>query len=303
MKNQAILVKEENETNLALKFLGQSIGIIALGKKIVLIEGTNSSIDKQVYGSILKDKFPNYVLVPSGGKDVIKSFSTISDKIFGNTIWGIDFFMICDRDTVSKIHSTKELEEKSKGRLKILKRYHIENYFLYEEILAKIFSPMNPKETWLTSADGIHDKLREIARSLISYTVALSISTMLRDKVGNLDVMPKECQSKSEDELLNLFNEKVNNERERILDLIDYQKMCKSIQDEFKIISDSIDKDTLDWKILVPGKPLLNIFANKAQLQTGRLKNLYLNEAEKHEPNPFAEIIEIFESFENLNKK
>jgi hypothetical protein len=38
--NQAILVREDDETHRALKLLGQSIGIVALGKKIVLVEGT-----------------------------------------------------------------------------------------------------------------------------------------------------------------------------------------------------------------------------------------------------------------------
>jgi hypothetical protein len=51
-ENQAILVTESDETNQALRLLGQSIGIVALGKRIVLIEGGESSIDKQTYGSI-----------------------------------------------------------------------------------------------------------------------------------------------------------------------------------------------------------------------------------------------------------
>lgn len=36
--------------NRALRLLGQSIGIVALGKRIVLIEGADSSLDKQTYG-------------------------------------------------------------------------------------------------------------------------------------------------------------------------------------------------------------------------------------------------------------
>lgn len=65
--NQGIKVTEEDETNQALRLLGHSIGIVALGKKIVLVEGKESSLDKQVYGSIIKDQFPELVLVPTGG--------------------------------------------------------------------------------------------------------------------------------------------------------------------------------------------------------------------------------------------
>lgn len=45
-KNQAVIAAEDDETNTALRLLGQSIGIISLGKKIILIEGENSSLDK-----------------------------------------------------------------------------------------------------------------------------------------------------------------------------------------------------------------------------------------------------------------
>lgn len=62
-KNQAIVVAEDDDTNSALRLLGQSIGIVSLGKKIVLIEGAASSLDKQTYGFILKNQFPNLVLV------------------------------------------------------------------------------------------------------------------------------------------------------------------------------------------------------------------------------------------------
>lgn len=71
--NQAISVKEDDQTNQALRLLGHSIGIVALGKRIVLIEGTDASLDKQLYGSVLKSKYPSLVLVPSGGKQSIVS--------------------------------------------------------------------------------------------------------------------------------------------------------------------------------------------------------------------------------------
>src|SRR2546426_2083697 len=61
IENQAIVVHTEDATHHALKLLGQSIGIISLGKKLVLIEGEESSLDKQTYGTILKNRFPELV--------------------------------------------------------------------------------------------------------------------------------------------------------------------------------------------------------------------------------------------------
>ncbi len=120
--NQAIVVREEDETHQALKLLGQSIGIISLGKKIVLVEGSNASLDKQTYGTILKNRFPNLVLVPGGGKGLLTSFAFLHKEVLERTIWGVEFFMLCDRDAVPPSKSGQDLEAAGKGRLKILKK-------------------------------------------------------------------------------------------------------------------------------------------------------------------------------------
>jgi len=136
-ENQAIVVKENDETNKALKMLGHSVGIISLGKKIVLIEGENSSLDKKTYGSILQNKFPNLVLVPCGGKTNIQNFSSIYEAIISKTLWGVEFFMLCDKDipiSPQKLHELKL----DNSRVKLLNRYHIENYFLEEDIFEEV---------------------------------------------------------------------------------------------------------------------------------------------------------------------
>ena len=56
--NQAVKIKPTGDVAEALHQLGQSLGIVSLGKKIVLIEGSDSSLDKKTYGQIVKDKFP-----------------------------------------------------------------------------------------------------------------------------------------------------------------------------------------------------------------------------------------------------
>src|SRR5437660_707399 len=44
--NQAVMVSRDDATHHALNLLGQSIGIISLGKKLLLVEGDESSLDK-----------------------------------------------------------------------------------------------------------------------------------------------------------------------------------------------------------------------------------------------------------------
>jgi energy-coupling factor transporter ATP-binding protein EcfA2 len=66
--NQAITVREDDAAADVLHLLGQSVGVISLGRRLVLIEGANNSLDKQTYGAIVGADYPELVLVPTGGK-------------------------------------------------------------------------------------------------------------------------------------------------------------------------------------------------------------------------------------------
>jgi AAA domain, putative AbiEii toxin, Type IV TA system len=300
ISNQAILVREDDETHEALQKIGQSIGIIALGKKLVLIEGSDSSLDKQVYGTILKNKFPNLVLVPSGGKEVISSFSSIMASILERTIWGVDFFMLCDRDAVPFSVSTSSLEVAGKGRLKILRCYHLENYFLDDNVLAGVFSMMESEDSWLRNPEKIRMKLRDIARQMIPYTAALIESAKYRSLVGNLDIMPKGCHDKSANELAILIRDCAQSERERINRITNDANLENSVIETVENLQKSLDDDTEEWKHNIPGKQLFNRFASQTKIDPGRLKTLYLREANNHSPYPFADIVTIFEQFSGM---
>ena len=47
------------------------------------------------------------------------------------------------------------------------------------------------------------------------------------------------------------------------------------------------------------GKPILNKFTSNTKLDLTYLKRMYMQAAENHDPSPFADIIEIFEYFNN----
>ncbi|TET70673.1 MAG: ATP-binding protein [Candidatus Aminicenantes bacterium] len=296
-QNQAIPVSEDDETNQALKLLGQSVGIIALGKKIVLIEGTHASLDKLTYGAIFKESFPDLVLVPSSGKCLIRSFSTLVEEVLDKSIWGVEFFMLCDGDTIPLSLDKSALTKLSKGRLSVLERYHLENYFLEEDILAKVFSSLEPEGSWLRTPDSIRKVLKDIAKDMTSYTVSLYTSAHFREEVGNIDLMPRDCNGKSAEHLKSIICSKATTEETRINQTIDSKNIAKFIDDMMKRMEDSIEKDTDDWKKLIPGKSILNIFSSKAGMQVGMLKRAYIAEAMKSDPNPFNEIIQIFERF------
>jgi len=255
--NQAIPVREGDETNEALKKLGQSIGIIALGKKLVLVEGAVSSLDKQTYGAILRDRFPNLVLVPSGGRGVISSFELLHKQVLDKTIWGVDFFMLCDRDAVPPSRDSAQIQS---DRLKVLTRYHLENYFLDEHVLAIVFESMEPESSWLRSPQEIRKVLREIARTQIAYAAALTTSSYFREQVGNLNIMAKDCHAMSIDDLVKQLLIRVDEEQRRIASSVQSAAVENYARTMAQKLQDSLDRDTEEWKTLIPGKPLLNMF-------------------------------------------
>ena len=298
--NQAIVVKEDDETNQALRLLGHSVGIVALGKKIVLVEGTNASLDKQTYGSLLKAKFPSLVLVPTGGKQTIQSFSSVVSSVLDKSLWGVEFFMLCDGDTTPLGTEDGEIEKKSKGRLRSLPQYHLENYFLDENVLAKVFENMEPADSWLRSPEKIQAELRSIAKTLVSYTVALAVSRTFRLAVGNVDIMPKQCHGVTVEELSRLLKDAVSKEKGRVVDSLDDGKVAKAVIQIYGELNGLLDANDNRWKARIPGKQLLAKFAAKANIDPVRLKTLYLHIAAQHEPNPFQEVFDIFASFDSL---
>ncbi len=292
--NQAIPVAESDETNQALRLLGQSIGIVALGKRIVLIEGEESSLDKQTYGSILGELHPELVLVPSGGKHVIESFDTVYETVLNQTIWGVEFFMLCDGDSAPP-PSTASEQASSDGRLRRLSRYHLENYFLDEFVWAEAFAAMEPADSWLRDPAQIREKLREIASQFVSYAVALSASSSLRRQVGSVDLMPRDCHGKSVTETQDLFLTAASKELDRVTSALDGSTVRQEVEDTYTKLESAISTDSDDWKALIPGKQVLATFATHAGLSpVARAKSLYIAQAATSDQKPFEEIAMLF---------
>jgi len=298
--NQAIEVKPEDETNEALRSLGHSIGIVALGKKIVLIEGTAASLDKQTYGHILRNRFPGLVLVPSAGKHTIFSFETIVSHVLERTMWGVDFMMLCDRDAVPFGSDPRKLRDNSKGRFRVLPRYHLENYFLDEAILAEIFAEMEPNGSWLTDPEKIRGSIREIAKSRVSYATALMVTKHFREKVGNLNLMPKGCHGMTCTELKEGLAAELAREQARFATAISAVEVDALTERTFSRLYESIEKDDGVWVCEIPGKQVFAMFCSRANIEPGRLKTMYIRSVLSRNDGAFDEIIGIFEDLSKV---
>jgi predicted ATPase len=299
--NQAIVVREEDQTHQALKMLGQSVGIVSLGRRIVLIEGEHGSLDKQTYGSILRGKFPKLVLVPSGGKGLIHAFSNLLGEVLDHAVWGVQFFMVCDRDALPASRNADDLESKAHGRLRVLKRYHLENYFLDEVVISQIFTDIEPTDSWLRSPEEIGEKLRQIAGRYVSWTAALTTSAFFREVAGNVNILPKACDGKSLGELTDLVLASASAERSRISAALEPSTVAGHLKETMQRLEASVAAGSEEWKRLVPGRTVLRVFCSSryANFDFGRFKIAYLKVASEQPVNPFAEIEDIFAGFSN----
>jgi len=294
-ENQAIPVTESDETNQALRLLGQSIGIVALGKRIVLIEGAESSIDKQTYGSILGDRYSDLVLVPSGGKHAVESFDTVYKAVLNRTLWGVEFFMLCDGDSAPPQSGSIE-QAFTEGRLRRLSRYHLENYFLDEQVWSEAFAAFEPQDSWLRDPAQVRAKLRKIASGFVSYAVALAASSSLRRRVGNVDLMPKDVHGKSSADTQALFRSVAEDELGRVSAVLAEDVVRREVEETFTRLETALEQDSDEWKALIPGKRVLAVFAGQAHVSLPRAKALYIGQASKSEQNPFQEIIDLFDA-------
>lgn len=297
--NQAIIVNRDDQTHQALQTLGQSIGVISLGKKLVLVEGEETSLDKQTYGAILQNTFPEFVLVPVGGKDSVRSFEEVRDNILNRTIWGVEFYLLCDRDAVNILGKTA-VSAASHSKIQQLPRYHLENYFLDEQVIASVFGTLEPTDSWLRSPTAIRRKLKEIAQTVVPYATSLNVSATIRETIGKVSLMPKGvAEVKSSDALAAAILERAANEASRVGTGLNPSSVRLLVIAEFERLHKSIEEDNNIWLHDLPGRVMLNKFAAAANIQPGRLKQAYLNHADK--ATVFADIISIFQRFRSGN--
>lgn len=296
--NQAVQLREDDESTRVLHLIGQSIGVVSLGKKIVLIEGTNASLDKQTYGSIVGSKFTELVLVPAGGKDSVGSFAKAFETVLNKTVWGVDFFMLCDGDT--SVGSAQDAT--GNDRLRRLPRYHIENYFLDERVLAQVFETLGePTDSWLRDPARIRAEVRKLALNSLSYAVALNVSHRIRTAAGNVDLMPASCHGKDAASLTQLFDDRRTAEASRVLQALDKEHLEAVVRQEFDRLSDLLQRDDDEWVRRIPGKAVFKQFSAMTRLDVTRLKRLYLSAAQNVDPDPFGEVNAIFASFASFS--
>jgi hypothetical protein len=204
--------------------------------------------------------------------------------------------MICDHDSPYP----EEMVENNElyPRLRRLKRYHIENYFLDETILSNVFVEMESETSWLRDPAELRDRMIEIVRDNLSYAAALVVAMEIWRLGGNIRIMPKACHNVDEEGLVAKVLDMTDAEKDRIHKLLSPDYIEKRVRAEYKRMTDSVE--TGNWKYLVPGKPIFNRLMAEANIDASHVKAKYIKIGMKEQTSPFKDIIDIFEYFRSL---
>lgn len=292
--NQAHKLSDLNHSHQELvQVIGENLGLFAVGKKLIFVEGENSSIDRQTYQSIVQKLNVDAKVIPIGSVDNIGTLKSLEEQI-RSAIFGINFYLIRDRDGLS---DDQIIDLETNGKLKCLKKRHIENYFLNSTYLLKTAEKLYIKESKPELTESyIEEKLKEIATNTIKQNIVHNTKDYLR--LNNSFEIPKvkDLDNKSVEDIK---SELVTNLNTSIYVL---QNKLESVK--FKNFLDETEKQVVDdlangnWKNTFHGKIIFSIFCAEV-LKTEKIKvrSAYTDIVLNENPLIFEDIIDIVNSF------
>tara|TARA_R110002124_G_scaffold286958_3_gene469431 strand:+ start:917 stop:1828 length:912 start_codon:yes stop_codon:yes gene_type:complete len=167
--NQAHRLSDLNHSHHELvQLIGENLGLFAVGKKIVFVEGESSSIDRLTYHKIAQSVNTELKVSPVGSVANIGALKAVEEQL-RNSVFGVDMYMLRDRDGLRQ----DQIDELEAGqKLICLKRRHIENYFLNEEILHKVANHLYlHKNGNNISVEHIKAEMKRIATDTIGFNL------------------------------------------------------------------------------------------------------------------------------------
>ena len=133
-----------------------------------------------------------------------------------------------------------------------------------------------------------------------TYATALIVSTQIRRRLGNVNVMPKGSRGKPIDDLAALMISKAMEESARAQSALKVDEIERMVRHGFNGLSGALQDPSDTWKSVIPGKQILSQFAAVAGMDIARFKLAYLRKVAQHNLSVFDEVISIFADFSSV---
>lgn len=271
-----------------------NLGIFAVGRKLLFVEGRESSIDRLTYHRLAQVVFPELYVWPVGSVSTLLSLRDVVEEL-SQTLFGIDLFMLRDRDGLSE-NDVAALEQS--GRMRCLRRRHVENYFLDAEVLshvAELFYLSKAKQ----DVAAIETALFQVAQKTLKQALVLAAKDYVEISGAIRAPVIKHLDAKTIDEI-----------EQEALDAIlsgvagltaafapeAARARLRTIRAEFEA---SLASSA--WRVVLPGKPIFADFcASFFQVRADRVRQAYLDIALQRKRSALQDIVDILEHFRSV---
>ncbi|CAM3465755.1 AAA family ATPase [Aquirufa ecclesiirivi] len=295
----------EQDVILQLKNLFGFSGYIGVAKNLVFLEGDNSSPDRKFYSTLFSNN-SNFKLIPANGSNNLNRINNAILSIMESNLAWISFYLIRDRDYLTKEMVTKYREHSSR-KIFVLEKHELENYLIDFSSIKTVLSDIFNIEKTIDEIESIFHKTAlnissAVIRDMISFRLNLklnpqdfSIGKVLNGQAyfegtkanytikTNKNKLIKEKFSKTSIEIHKALTEQLSN--------VAIEKIITDCESEVKTAL-----ETDDWLTLFPGKELLELSAKSMGItNTISFQNSIIKELASHRDKINTELKEIFE--------
>jgi predicted ATPase len=249
--NQLSRVTADDELHMALSEIMGSNGMVSLNRKVVFLEGTESSSDRYIFEALYPPSEYNVSFIPVGDSSTNTSIAHRVNKLLGSAGTFQEFYSIIDADIERKDGSGVG------DRLYKLPVYHVENFLIDTRSILKVTQEMLlercPYKT-LEDVDGELKKMLKEEGHLLPYTKAIFDAAVARRAKEAWDCVYKKDASGLSSLTFPVFD--------------DIKELARSRLD------DSIANDT--WKSVCKGRDLLKAYCARHGFKYVHFRNLLI---------------------------
>lgn len=272
------------------RLAGANLGLFAVGRHIVFIEGRTASADRVVYHRICQAAFPEAYLMPLGSVDNLLALRSVVDEL-GAAVFGVELFMVRDRDGLT---DSQVATLETQRRFRCIGRRHVENYLLDASVLARV-----ARQFYLGSdlerPDVLEAELRHSAERMLPVALLSSVREWLRMAGGVSLPRIADAGKLSEAALSSSVLSVVAESVRELCDSLEASRVEAFMRDEKRRLEESLSDGS--WKSMFPGKPIFGDFCGRVlHTPETRVREAYADIAVREAPEVFAELSEIFAS-------
>ena len=290
-KKLSDLLQEHPE---AARTVGANLGLFAVGKKLVFIEGTEASVDRLTYHKVAQVCFPEAYFLPLGSVKNINSLREVAAEL-GKAIFGVNLYMVRDRDGL--LDDQVSILE-GNPRFRVLPRRQIENYFLDVDVLSRVAQHFYLSSEKADKA-GIEAELLDAARACLHPAIVSDVQEFVYLS-ASVDV-PKVKSSDllDLDSLVAMVVKQLAQSAKSVAARFSEAEVETHIKRQRAMLEAALKDGS--WKHIFPGKAVLARFvASFWGEDMGHVRHAYVDLALKEKPEVLSDIRTILEDFAEL---